>query len=334
VKEKPLMWQRIRSWFTKEAVQLTVAFLPDEESEPVRPYEGYLRIFFAEGFLARQREWGVAKFPALYGGVSLSFLGGTSTFTSFSRPPDYWMAPGAHQDYPMTELLPFSGGTVEVEAALYEATSEGPLGTAIGLIGGFAELLGPPLNFAAQVAEKVSQGLDQLLGASGTDPVLALHATMVSPGGGGRALRSGHLVVLAEPGLKPVMKDGRLHLDDKPATGVDYLVVRVECRTERDDWRFPELDAAIRAAGDAFLNGYRDVFEDKRKEAIVRAWNSPDLTPVDRKRAAMLVKEELDSLAHLGAMPEERTWDRIVDELMRPADDPALATISLDEMLA
>lgn len=328
------MWQRVRSWFVQEADQLTVAFLPDEGSRPVRPYEGYLRVFFAEGFLARQRDWGVTRFPALHGGVSLSFLGGTSTFTSFSRPPDHWMAPGAHHDYPLTELLPFSGGTVEVEAALYEATTEGPLGTAIGLVGGFAELLGPPLSVAAQIADKVSQGLDQLLDASGTDPVLALHATMVSPDGGGRAVRSGHLVVLAQPGLKPEITDGRLHLDGRPATGVDYLVVRVECRAERDDWRFPELDAAIRAAGEAFLNGYRDMFADKRKEAIVRAWNSPDLTPLDRRRVAMLVKEELDSLAQLGAAPQDRTWDRIVDERMRPADDPALAAISLDEMLA
>jgi hypothetical protein len=58
----------------------------------------------------------------LHGGASLAFLGAQpTTFTTFTRPPESWCSPGARLDFPITPLLPFNGGTVEIEAALYEA---------------------------------------------------------------------------------------------------------------------------------------------------------------------------------------------------------------------
>lgn len=161
------MWNRVASWVDANAEHVTVRFIPDESGQPIHPHGGYLRLWLAEGFLARQTAWGAKQFPALHGGVSLSFLGGDrTTFTSFSRPPEGWTVPGAQLDFPITTLLPFTGGTVEVEAALYEASVDGPLGTAIELVSGLAALLGPPLSTAATVADKISDGLDAVLAAT------------------------------------------------------------------------------------------------------------------------------------------------------------------------
>jgi hypothetical protein len=339
------VWARVQSWFVANAEQVTWAFIADEDGEPVMPNGGYLRILFAEGFLAQQKTWGNKQFPALHGGVSLNFLGGPpATFSTFGRPPEQWTTPGAHLDYPMTMLLPFTGGTVEIEAALYEATVDGPLGTAVDLISSLASLMGPPLSVAAQVADKVSDGLDRVLAATGNQPVLGLHATMVSPNGGASTtLRPGYLVVLGAPEKKlagtPVIHEGRLHLRDgertELPTGVDYLVIRVDCRADRDDWRFPELDALIRSAGEAFIRGQEQTFADLRKDAIARAWNSPDLIPADRKRVALLVKEELDGLGDLGAVPsDDQSFEAIAPRRLRAPDDDALRDLTLARLLA
>ncbi|MFI9811390.1 hypothetical protein [Saccharothrix variisporea] len=324
---------------------MTIAFIPDPDGQPVRPNAGYLRVLLAEGALARSRTWGNDHFPVLHGGVSLNALGAAPiTFTSFSRAPEEWTTPGVVLDHPLTMLLPFTGGTVEIEAALYQATADGPLKTAVDLVGNLASLMGPPLSFASQIADKVSTGLDQVLDATGNQPVLGLHMTMVSPGGGGRVLRPGHLVVVNTPpaalnGSTLVIHDGRLHLRDgdnvRLPEGVDYLVVRVECRAERDDWRFPELDDLIRAAGQAWIEGFEDMYRARRTEALVRAWNSTDLTPVDRRRVALLVREELDAVRELGAVAATTgTLGDIAPHRLRATDDDAVHKLDLAQLLA
>ncbi|MBC3191820.1 hypothetical protein H7X46_12175 [Pseudonocardia sp. C8] len=321
---------------------MTVRFIPDD-APPIQPYAGYLRMWLAEGFLGLARTWGADRFPLLHGGVSLTFLGSErATFTTLNRPPDAWRAPGAQLNFPITTLLPFNGGTVEVEAALYEAREDGPLGTAIDLLGGFAALMGPPLATAASIAEKVSEGLDTVVSATGSAPALALHATMVSPGGGPNVLRPGHLVVLNsnEAGLAgvPEIHNGQLNLRSatscEPPVGLDYLVVRIECRTERDDWRFPELDLLVRTAGDALIRGHRDTYDDVRKNAIARAWNSDDLTPGDRRRVALLVADELDALDRHGIVPgADRSLSDLASTRLAHPDDPRLRDLTLGGLL-
>lgn len=338
------LWQRVKGWVESNATHVTLKFLPDASGKPIDPYNGYVRVWLAEGFLAQQKTWGNQHFPALHGGVSLTFIGNEqAAFTYFDRPPAAWTVPGAQLDFPITPLVPFNGGTVEVEAALYQATIGGPLATAVSLVGSFASLMGPPLAAAAAVADRLSIGLDALLSATGNQPVLGLHWTMTSAGGGGSVLQPGHLVVIGTPeqqlGGTLSIKDGRLHLDTGGGahlpTGVDYLVLRVECRRERDDWRLPELDALIRAAGEASIRGQKDTFAAQRTEAIARAWNSTDLAPGDRMRVALLVKQELDNLGTLGIVPgPERSLESIAASQMVPADDPQLDDLTLAKLLA
>lgn len=338
------MWQRVRRWFVADAEHSTVAFLPQPGAQPLTARAGYVRLWLTEGFLARSRAMGMSRFPVLHGGVRLSFLGNSPTaFSGLTKTPQDLAVPGAQMDFPLTALLPFNGGTVEVEAALYSATSEGPVGVAVNLLDGLGALLGPPLATAAAIVDKVSGGLDSVLSGNGTDPVLAVHWTLLSQGGGGSALMPGYLVVVRTPqralGGRLVMINGCLHLENgrthSPLTGHDYLVLRVECREERDDWRLPELDELIRSAGTAFILGRQEVYQAQRTEAIARAWNCADLVPPDRKRVALLVKEELDLLAELGATPgPERTLGSVAPFRLAAPDDSRLDGLTLGQLLS
>lgn len=337
-------WRRVQSWFVENAEHVTVVFVPAPDGAPLLPNAGYLRLWLADGFLAQQRTWGTNRFPALHGGVSLNFFGGPpATFTTLARPPEAWTTPGAQLDFRITSLLPYTGGTVELEAALYQASTDGPLGTAVQLISGLAPLMGPPLSTAAVVAERVSEGLDGVLGKGGNEPVLGVHWSMVATGGGGNVLRPGHLVVIGTPPDRlegtPVVEDGRLHLRTvggaRQPTGLDYLVLWVECRTERDDWRLPELDSLIRAAGEDRIRGHQESYAERRIEAISRAWNSPDLTPPDRRRVALLVQEELDSLGQLGIIPgPEDALESLAPRRLAASDDDRLAGLTLAGLIA
>jgi hypothetical protein len=335
------MWDRVAKWFDAAAEHVTVEFIPEPGRPPVAAYGGYLRLFLAEGFISKAKTWGNEHFPALHGGASLTFLGGSTPFTTFARPPGSWEIPGAQLDFPLTPLLPFNGGVVEVEAALYQASTAGPLATAIQIVGSFSSLLGPPLQAAAEIASKVADGIDTVLAED--KPVLGVHWSMVGMGGGGNVLRSGSLAVVGKPRKAlpgPLsISNGSLCLDaghgPEQLVDADYLVLRIECRTERDDWRFPELDALIRAAGSAYINGYLDESNDRRTDAIARAWNSPDLIPADRIRVAKLVADEIDSARQLHAVPgPDRSLGAIAPQSLPARDAPELKELTLGSLLA
>ncbi|MEV0133049.1 hypothetical protein AB0H83_31870 [Dactylosporangium sp. NPDC050688] len=339
------MWQHVRSWFAKEAEHVTVEFIPLDGASPIYPERGYLRLWLNEGFLARARTWGNDHFPALHGGVSLTFGGieGT-TFTKFAKSAPLAKAPGAQLNVPITALLPFRGGNVEVQAAMYQASTSGPLATAVQLVGGFASLLGPPLATAATIASKMSAGLDAVLDASNDQPVLGVHWSMVSPGGGLPVLRSGHLVVVNTPreklGGALCIVDGLLHVNDgsgpRRLTGADYLVTQVECRTERDDWpSFQQLFTLINEARAAYLRRHESVYVEKATEATILVWTSPDLVNSDRPRIALEVEAEINAVKRNGIVPpaEESFVERISTGLVH-RDAPELAGLRLIDLLA
>src|SRR5690348_18232997 len=44
------VWTRVRNWFSANAEQMTLKFFPDD-GEPIRPYDGYVRLWLSEGYL-------------------------------------------------------------------------------------------------------------------------------------------------------------------------------------------------------------------------------------------------------------------------------------------
>ncbi|GIF00624.1 hypothetical protein [Paractinoplanes rishiriensis] len=329
------MWQQIKSVFVADASHVTVEFAPLADAVPLVPQQGYLRVWLVEGYLARARTWGNDHFPALHGGAALNFAGQSMTaFAQFNRAPEAITAPGAQLNFALTPSLPYEGGPVEVEAALFRTTAKGPLGAAADLVGALAPLLGPPLAAAATLTDRVSTGLDVIMKQADDGPVLAVHQSFT-------AVRSGYLVVAnTPPGTfgRVSFPDGLLHADTgagpQRPTGTDFLVLHVDCRTEPERWRLAHFDELVRAAGTAYLNKQYDTFKALRTEAVIAAWNCTDFVPADRRRIAKFLAEEIDEVKELGAVARTaQALDDAAAERMPSRKDPEVGTLRLDDLL-
>src|SRR3954447_835112 len=114
------LFDRIRSWWSRDAVNYTHVFVADGASSFV-PFQSYLRVWVTESFLAKARERFTDRFPSLQTSVQLAFAGSDgATFSSLVRAGDAMRGPGVVRDHKVTELLPFAGGTVSLQAALID----------------------------------------------------------------------------------------------------------------------------------------------------------------------------------------------------------------------
>lgn len=116
------------------------------------------------------------------------------------------------------------------------------------------------------------------------------------------------------------------------------MLLRVEGRKERDDWRLKNIQEPLTTAGQALLeappntpkaNAYRTV-------ALAAAWQSSDLAQLDRRRVVEAIKAEL---AQLADEPDKavggslRPLDEIVSaRAMRREQSDALGELTADEV--
>jgi len=342
------VWQKVSDWWSSESVHLSNAFYPDPAGAVLQPHQSYLRVWLSEMFLASDRDHGVDRFPAVQASVRLRFAGSDGvTFSTMVRPAVGQEGPGVRRDRPLTELLPYAGGLLDLQVGLLDVEGVNHVALALDVLGDFATLLVPPLSTALAVADKVANGIgriDGALSAGGRRPLLVLERSLASPGGGSAAvLQAGCLVVIrateAEvPAASCTVVDGYLYrvIDGKleHLTGHDYMVVRIEARAERDDWRFPEWDRLIGRSQAAQISGKVDEAKALRQEVLSKIVLSGDLTPVDRKRVGKLVKDELDAF-DLGAAGGERlsSVSSLVAQRGLP-DRSAAAAVTVEELLA
>ena len=296
------LWNQVRDWWSSAPEPMIEGFFADD-GPAVRAYRGYLRVWLSEMALSHDRRRATDRFPAVQASIRLSFGGSPETvFSTVVRPPRGQEAPAIHRDIPLTALLPFAGGTVDLQVSLLDVAGTDDLRLALDILGEFSSLLTPPLATVAAVATRVANGIgrvDDQLGAGGQRPVLSMQRGLAA---GPEGLLSGYLLgSLATEGELTVEK-GRLRGARSP---VDYLVLRVETMAERDDWRFPEWDALIGQATAARVLGQGDRFRQLRDEVLSRIVLSADLTPADRKRVAIVVRDELDTF-ELGAVGQEK----------------------------
>ena len=312
------LWQRIRRQVDAEAGHLHRLFFPQPDGVTMTPNDSYVRIWLSELFLAKQVAWGVERSPAVQASIRLLY-GGLSpqTFATLIQPP-VTSAHGIFEDHQLTELLPYRGQSVELQAGLYEILGASHLRTAINIVTDFASLVTPPVSAALAVIDKVAVGIEKVIEANAADPMLSLQGTLAAPGGGlTNELKPGWLVVVRAteadlPEAALHLCDGRLCRDGERLTGFDYLVLRIEGRQARDDWRTPDLDGAINEAVYARDVGRPDEYERLRANALSKIYFSADFTPPQRKQVAAMVAEELGSAAPGAIAPGETTVAAIV----------------------
>jgi hypothetical protein len=308
------LWDQIKSFKTQNAQQLVYARIPAARTDvpagpPIAAYHGYVRLFLADMFLSQSRQWFTDQFPCVTASVRLDLEGQPGAALSrVCQPPRDALAAGVRINYALTDLLPFSGNLLEIEAGLFALKGERYLNAALDLIEGLSSLVTGPAAAAVSIAAKVVSGMESIVAAGDGKVVLGLHDTFGSQGGH-NPLQSGYLAIISAPlaQIQPAclgVAQNRLHIQAPNGTwsalqGFDYMLFFVEARTERDNWRLPAIQTRLDEALEAMLLDDPKA-EACKKAALLAALTCKELTPVDRRRVAAALKEELAAAADAG----------------------------------
>lgn len=334
------LWDTVKARFDRQAPGIAHVVLPDD-GPPIMPYGGYFRLWLQEMRLARSTSWGKESFPAAHSEVRVRTAGSEpQAYATLSRPSEDALGQGVWTGYQLTELMPYNGGTVEVEAALLTLPGRDSLGPALDAIGQLAGLLIPPVGQALPLARAVAEGARGLLGRYETGVHVGLHHTLVADGGGvaSATMRAGWIAVVrgAVDAQRLTVAGDRLCHGDVPLEAADFVLLRIEARVERPDWRLPEIDAPLKRALNALSDGAVSSASGYRSVALAAARESSALAEDDRPRVIQAIKDAyarvesggrgatgaslpgLDTAMQRFAMPREQAL------ALGPLDDEAL----------
>jgi hypothetical protein len=339
------LWDKVSSWFKKDGVHFVSHAIPKDlvdvayDDSPIPADRGYLRIWLVDMFLAKSRKWFTDWHPAVHGRVKLTFADQTVELMRLAAPSSdkFKAEQSALSNYVLLDLAPFRGGLVEIEVALLALEGTDRLGSAISVVAGFADLVVPPLFETLGVASKVKEGITTLF-ADSDEVHLAAHNTFGGTGGANQ-LRAGYLAVIRGTDeeidrSKLSIKNDKLCLGDPagatPLTGVDYILLRFETATARDDFQhFSDLAQLRKDAIQAYLTGDTQKGDMLVGSAIARIATHPDLINADRRALAKLVREEIAEYKDAGnrATPgEPPTWAQLMGS-MKPVADHSPVTM-------
>ena len=316
---------------------------------PAVPGTVYFRWFLQEMWLRREREWLAHYYPLVYASTSVQFGAGDlelpATLGEFDRTPQgkfVDLSNTLRLNYPMTPLLPYNGGTVELAAALVGIKSQDgieQLVKAVGALG--AALAVPQLSAVASFAGPVANTVSVLAGQGDKRLELGLHQTFAH--GSQEELTAGYYLAAAvDDGLelrKYRVNEGFLEYADVPGKRVrefDYMLFRLETMTDRDDLEgltaiFNLVAEAERAADNDRLDRAKAYVRDAKRAA----WHSQDLTKADRARVPKVIDDQFASyLQTIGISGGGAAYEAIQEErglLARVREIPAEQALGLSE---
>jgi hypothetical protein len=349
------LWNSLKSWKDQNAKHYVYVRVNADhtdvpgESAALQPYQSYFRLFLKEMYLTKSRAWFTDWYPAVTSLIQLKFADREGVrLSSVAQPPEGQLSEGIFVNYRLSELLPYNGGVVEVDAGLMALKGANHLAPAIKILQSFSGLIAAPLAPVLPIAEKVAAGVQELMDATNGQVHLSLHDTFTADGGGGTTMRPGYFAVVlaSEDDVKASqlsVRDSRLYRavnggQAKPLTGYDYLLFYLEGRIERDDWRLKNIQEPLEGAVAAYATGEQEKGDTLRKVALLAAFTSPDLTVADRKRVALAIKQELDEAKSLGLGATGGEPRELKEVMAARAISRAQAAntpdISLDELFA
>lgn len=343
------IWDAIKNGFSKNAAIISYAELPDATAPvaSIRQDEHYFRLWLTQMFLTTGQKWFVDRHPAVNAEIVVKF--GHQEKMTFGRmvaPSQANFSQGFFANYPLTELMPYRGGVVELTAGLLALPGDNGWMTAVKILEKFSGLVTPPLAQAISVAQEFSGVVGDFLGDSNATPHLGLHDTFAAAGGGGGAgFAPGYIVVVLAPaGTYPAgslsIKDKLLHVrtpagGTAPLTAHDFMVFRVEARVERDDLLLKNIDEPFRQACQAIADGNAKKADACERAAIAAALLSPDLTWPDQRRVVEVMKDRIASLRAmgLGAAPMPGPdWEKSMHQLVRDVAPPLNKAVARGRM--
>jgi len=297
--------------------------------EPLEGGKNYFRLWLSEMCLAKDREWFRSWYPVVHSIVSVQFgnqevnLPYVAGSLNLSNVNSSNLDRVIRLNHPMTALMPFNGGVLELTAGILAMQGEDYLNRIIKVMGDFSSILVvPQLSAALSVAGPIAKGVEELLNVSSGDLHLGLHQAFVGGGGGANSLKAGYIAaILAEENELDADKlwvvDNRLRYgtsanDSKLLEGRTYMLFRIESREQRDDMDgLTNIRGPFDEAINALMNGEVERSKTLLNTALAAAMTSNDLTKADRRRVTQALREEYKEI--------EDIWRQTHGELTRGA---------------
>jgi len=335
------------------------------DATPVSGGSGYFRIWAVE---MKVSEGGpLANFyPVLHSVVRFDYAGSPVELTRVTSLDALKSSVGSSIEvskvialnFPLTELVPFSGGNVEITAGLLAMKERDKVQAAIKMATDISALLAvPQLSTVLSLAQPLAKNIESIVGLGDSQFRLGFHNTFTGAGGGGsNDLKSQYIAVIAAQEKDNVSRDGAGHwvindhlvyIDPNKGQGEvprDYMLLRVEVRRSRgDEWnKLPSLNTP-------FAEALKTVLTDKitskaqLKAAILAVLQSPDVAENDREPIALQLREKYNrryELLAVEAPPSEeeeaelnklQTLGGALEDL--PAPIPAAQPMTASQLL-
>lgn len=317
------VWEKVRRTGQRQARAFVLQRIPSSGADPgelqpaLVPEQDYFQVWLCQMFLGTRSTLTADWLPAAHARVSLIRTGRPPVeYSKVLRPETHQLAQGVKLNYPLTPLIPFNGGMVEIEAALVAWQQSNRMDVAVELLQAVSAVafplpaLAPALGVATIVTTAARDLVDKCDGAVH----LNLHQSYTAGNGNSpepdTVLRPTYLAVLladenqVEPGTLRVVDSQLRHVDDHGQlhhlVGWDFLLLRVEGRATLDSFWLPEMEDLLDRAITALEAGNRTLAENYRTSAIGIALRSPLFTWVDRDRIVGAVRARFDHVAKLG----------------------------------
>src|SRR2546428_8691346 len=172
------------------------------EPRPMLADQDYLRLWLTEMFLSDDRRWCRNVYPVVHSLVKLTFGGQSLELPYVGGPLNIQeinvnnLSRAISLNHQLTTLVPFNGGTVELEAGLLALPGDDVVGGLLKILGDFAGLLIiPQLTAAVQIAQTVASGLEGLANPANGSLHVGLHQTFAA-GSGANQLCSGYFAAI------------------------------------------------------------------------------------------------------------------------------------------
>lgn len=330
--------------FQRDAEHRLAHFIPDGDA-PLKAGEHYFRLWLDEMFLTDERKWFAEWHPAVHSAVTFKFgdqeqiitrIAGTATLKDVDN---QHLNRVVTQTLNLTELMPFNGGTVRVNAALLAMKGSDDVKLLIDVLGEFSKKLAvPQLSLALDVARPLAQGVSALVGTTDGEMMAGVDKTLAA-----ETVRAGwfaivHATAAEVPPEKLSVKNNQLHFDGQHLTKRNYILLRVERLTARDDWdALTAIKEPYQRAVDMLSEDHLEAAQSALKKAIAAALKSQDLTEVDRRVVIDALKKRYQNAKDMigaGAFSEgaDSSLASLVDaEGISPSQAAALGRISDEE---
>ncbi len=309
------------------------------DSSPVSAGSGYFRVWAVE---MKVNDGGplVDYYSVLHSVVRFDYAGKPVELTrvtgldslSGSTGGNVSMGKVMALNFPLTELMPFNGGTLELSAGLLAMKEKDRVQSAIKMATDFSALLAiPQLSSVLSLAQPLANNIEQLVGMGDNQFRLGYHNTFASANGGGsNDLKPQYIAIIGSQTGDAVARDGAGHwvindhlcyinpdpnATDKNPVEIprDYILLRFEVRRSRgEEWN------NLPALNEPFVESLRLLTSDETKSkaqlkrAILQILESPDIAENDREAIAKQLRDKYDSRASLLSVESPGDLDAIM----------------------